>query len=53
MRLLPRTTRGTLTLAAAAWLAGVAFLWTLLPVAPRRTIRVPKSSEVVGLLPDG
>src|SRR5436190_8434279 len=53
MRLLPRTTRGTLTLAAAAWLAVVASLWLLLPVAPRRTIQVPKASEVVGFLPDG
>ena len=32
MRLLPRTTRGTVRLALAAWLVGAALLWGTLPI---------------------
>src|SRR5438093_172019 len=53
MRLLPRTTRGTLTLAAAAWLAGVALLWVLLPVVPRAAWTVSRPSIPVGLSSGG
>jgi hypothetical protein len=41
MRLLPRTTRGTVTLAAAAWLVAVGVLWEGLPVRPRATFALP------------
>src|SRR5579871_4374434 len=59
MRLPPRTTRGTLTLAAAAWLAGAALLWGTLPVQPRlvlatQQVPAPPSPTVpVVFLPDG
>src|SRR5579871_227533 len=41
MRLLPRTPRGTVLLAAAAWLAAVVALWELLPYRPSMTFTVP------------
>jgi WD40 repeat protein len=53
MRLLPRTTRGTLTLAAAAWLAGAAVLWFLLPMRPRAEWKPPDWARLFFLMPDG
>jgi WD40 repeat protein len=53
MRLLPRTVRGTWVLAAAAWAAGCAAAWGLLPNAPRSTLRLPIDAELVGFGPNG
>ena len=54
MRLLPRTVRGTWALAAAAWLAGCALAWPLLPARPRAEWRdVGPGHYVSAVLPDG
>src|SRR5438128_6937067 len=59
MRLLPRTTRGTLRLGLAAWLVGAALLWGTLPVRPRLVLTasgvpLPLSRMTpVGFQPDG
>jgi hypothetical protein len=50
MRLMPRTARGTVLLAAAAWLMGAALLWALLPPAPRARIA---AGYAAGFGPDG
>ena len=52
MRLLPRTPRGTWTLAALFWAAGSAALWLLVPVRPRAEWAVRGQQEWVGYLPD-
>src|SRR5436305_14284147 len=53
MRLLLRTTRGTLLLAAFVWTAGVVVLLWGLPVRPRLAWAPPERAELVGFLPDG
>src|SRR5437868_2510426 len=41
MRLLPRTVRGMVLLAAAAWSAGVGVVWFWLPPRPRAAFTFP------------
>jgi hypothetical protein len=53
MRLLPRSPGGTWLLAAAAWLAGCAAAWWLLPVRPRSAWHAPAPARPVGVLADG
>src|SRR5580704_8332013 len=53
MCLLPRSIRGTMTLAATAWLAGAVLLWLCLPVQPRATWRLPEPGRLVGFRADG
>src|SRR5579871_6523765 len=51
MRLLPRTVRGTVLLAAAVWLAGAVPLWNLLPVRPRATWTLPTDAGLCQAVP--
>src|SRR5947208_10146876 len=53
MRLLPRTTRGTLWLAAAAWLTGMPVLWRLVPPRPRAEWPLPPSAMLATVTGDG
>jgi WD40 repeat protein len=53
MRLLPRTSRGTVLLATVVGLAGVAALGFGLPTRPRVAWTPPEQAELVGFLPDG
>jgi hypothetical protein len=54
MRLLPRTPRGTWTLAATTWLAGCAVAWSMIPPQPRIEWRdVPERFVVVDVQPEG
>jgi len=52
MRLLPRSRRGTWLLAALAWLAACAALWSALPVVPRAKWNAPRPCRLMGLLFD-
>jgi WD40 repeat protein len=51
MRLLPRTARGTWTLAAATWLAACAIAWTLLPLQPLAEWPLDAPLQPVGFIP--
>ena len=53
MRLLPRTARGTWTLALAAWVGGCALAWWLLPPRPRAVITEEGTHWPSAFSPDG
>src|SRR5215213_8137 len=53
MRVLPRTRRGVWLTAAAAWLAGCAWLWWLLPPVPRAERHYGERLGLPQILPVG
>jgi WD40 repeat protein len=52
MRLLPRSPRAVVLLAALVWLDTVLVAWTLLPIVPRHRVILPGSSDLLAVGPE-